>query len=389
MSDAEAKVRANLAKLVDEHADDDEVSFLAAQFDLGLAWVHFPEGLGGLGVSPKLQEIVETKLDQINRRYPWTRNSMGIGMVGPTIAVHGTDEQKKYLKRIWTAEDIWCQLFSEPGAGSDVAGLATKAERDGDEWVVNGQKVWTSAAHQSRYGLLIARTNPDVVKHKGITAFLIDMTTPGIDVRPLKQISGTSHFNEVYFTDARIPASAQIGALGAGWNVAVTTLMNERVSIGGVVEPPGTGPIADALAQWNKRDDKDPALRAELMKLYVESEVLRIGKMRAQQLREKGQPGPEGSVLKLQGALLQQRIGSFAVTLAGMNGTLFDYSAGRQGDRFRDADQFVGSFLGAQSSTIAGGTSEIMRNILGERVLGLPMEPRADRELPWSQVPRN
>ena len=381
-----ADIADRVTKLLADHGADDQVAFLGAQFDAGLAWVHFPRGFGGLGVAPKLQEVVDERLQAAGRRYPWTRNPMGIGMVGPTIAHHGTDEQRGYLRAIWTAEELWCQLFSEPGAGSDVATLATRAVRDGDEWITSGQKVWTSLAHAARWGLLLARTNPDVPKHSGLTAFVLDMHAPGVDVRPLRQMSGESHFNEVYLTDVRIPDSSRVGGEGDGWKVAVTTLMNERVSIGGSVEPRGGGPIASAVAVWRRYGEQaPPALRARLLRLWVEAEVLRLGNVRAQQLREHGTPGPEGSVLKLGGALLAQRIADFAVTAMGAQGGLI---SGYSGGGGQAEDDVVHHLLAAQSTTIAGGTTEIMKNILGERILGLPPEPRADKDVAWTAIPK-
>jgi len=378
----EDELRETARRLIDQHRGDDQTTFLDAQFEAGLAWVHFREGEGGLGLSPKWQEIVDTELEAAGRRYSFARNPMGIGMVGPAIETHGTPEQLQHLRRAFTAEDLWCQMFSEPGAGSDVATLATRAVRDGDEWIVNGQKVWTSLAHLAKYGLLLARTDPDVPKHEGITAFIIDMHAPGVDVRPLRQMSGESHFNEVYFTDARVPDSARVGETGDGWRVAVTTLMNERVSIGGTTAPRGSGAIGAAVAAWKARPEaeRDPVRRDELLRLWTEAEVHRLGNMRAQQLRERGTPGPEGSVLKLGGALLSQRIASFTVNLLGPSGMLLDYSTGEPGA--------VHSLVASQASTIAGGTSEVMRNILGERILGLPGEPRTDKGVPWSQIPK-
>ena len=212
--------------------------FLGEQFDRGLAWVHFPPDCGGLGLTPKDQQQAQSRLHAGGAPVAGVQNPIGYGMCAPTIVTHGTHEQKqRYLRPLFTNEEIWCQLFSEPGAGSDVAGLSTRAERDGDEWVLNGQKVWTTLAHISSFGLLVARTNPDVPKHKGMTAFLVDMRAPGVEVRPLFQITGEAEFNEVFFTDVRMPDSARIGGEGDGWRVAVTTLMNERVSIGGAVDP--------------------------------------------------------------------------------------------------------------------------------------------------------
>ena len=377
----EEQLRQRTRELIEKNRGCAQVAFLDAQFLAGLAWVHFPEGCGGLGLPPKLQEPVNEELEASGRRYPWLRNPMGIGMVAPTIAAHGTAEQRGYLRRIFTAEELWCQLFSEPGAGSDVATLSTRAVQDGDEWIVDGQKVWTSLAYAASYGLLLARTDPDVPKHNGLTMFIVDMHAPGVEVRPLRQMSGDAHFSEVYFTRARVPDAARVGDVGDGWRVAVTTLMNERVSIGGSVEPRGTGPIAAAVSAWQESGCDDAVRRDQLLRLWTEAEVLRLGNIRAQQVREKGTPGPEGSVLKLGGALLGQRIASFTVDLLGLSATLYDY-----GDTSERGVAYA--LLQTQSSTIAGGTSEIMRNILGERVLGLPGEPRADKGLPWSQIPK-
>ena len=229
-----------------------QVEFLGAQFDLGLAWVHFAPGDGGLGVSPKFQTTVNARIAAAGGPMGYFVNPLGYGMCGPTVAAWGTDEQRRrYLRPLFTGEEIWCQLFSEPGAGSDFAGLAARGVQDGDEWVVNGQKVWTSLAHVSKFGLLVVRTDPDAVKHAGLTAFVVDMHAPGVEVRPLRQITGDAEFNEVYFTDVRIPATAMLGAPGDGWRVSLTTLMNERVSIGGTIPPKGSGVIGQLLDVWH------------------------------------------------------------------------------------------------------------------------------------------
>jgi alkylation response protein AidB-like acyl-CoA dehydrogenase len=292
----------------------------------------------------------------------------------------------RFLRPIYTAEEIWCQLFSEPGAGSDVASLATRAVRDGDEWVVNGSKIWTSSAHLAKWGLLLARTDPEAPKHKGLTMFIVDMHQPGVDVRPIKSIAGSAGFNEVFFTDARTPERLRVGDVGEGWRVANATLMNERVSIGGDVQPRGSGPIAGALAAWERRADKDPVLRDRLVQLWLEAEVQRLSSLRAQAKREAGVPGPEGSVLKLAGALLGQEISNLTLDLLGSDGLLCSGYQPREEHAVIDPAL---AFLSSQSSTIAGGTSEIMRNILGERVLGLPREPGLDPNTPWSEIPRS
>ena len=244
--------------------------FAGARFDAGLAWVAFPLDCGGLGVSPDLQGLVERRLRQAGAPNDFGRNVIGFGMAAPTIVTHGTDEQRRRLLRpLFTCEEIWCQLFSEPGAGSDVAGLATRAQRDGDEWVVNGQKVWTTLAHTASWGLLLARTDPEVEKHRGLTYFIVDMHAPGVEVRPLRQMTGEAEFNEVFFTDVRIPDSDRLDAVGAGWGVAMTTLMNERVAIGGGVQARAAGPIHDAIHIWRQDDERAKVLTEHNKQLWA------------------------------------------------------------------------------------------------------------------------
>jgi len=378
-------------------AGSDPVVFLGEQFDRGLAWVHFQEGDGGLGLSPSLHQRITNRLIEAGAPSAAARNVIGYGMVAPTIATHGTDRQRKrYLRPMFTGQEVWCQLFSEPGAGSDVAGLATRAERDGDEWLVNGQKVWTTVAHLAARGLLLARTNPDLPKHQGITCFLIDMHGPGVDVRPLYQITGEAEFNEVFFTDAKVADADRLGGVGEGWRVGLTTLMNERVSIGGTVSRRGQGPIDLAVDVWKERwaDDPSPyasALRDRLMRLWVSSETTRLTNQRAADLRQKGTPGPEGSVAKLAFAEQNKLITELAVDLLGAEGMLHsnDYPRVRpKGVGLAGADVHK-QFLRTRANSIEGGTSEVMRNILGERVLGLPGDVRTDKELPWKDVPRS
>ena len=392
-----AEVCERVERLLAEHADDDEREFLGAQFDAGLARMDYPVGLGGLDAEPALQEIVDEALEAAGRRYPWIRNAMGIGMCGPTIVARGTrEQQERFLRPIFTAEEIWCQLFSEPGAGSDVASLSTSAVRDGDQWIVNGSKIWTSQAHKSSYGLLLARTDPDAPKHKGLTAFIVDMHQPGVEVRGIRSMAGASGFNEVFFTDAVVPDAMRVGEVGEGWRVGTATLMNERVSIGSEVAPQGSGPIARAVEAWHDARDRNAAQRDRLMRLWVDAEVLRLGSLRAQAKREKGVPGPEGSILKLlQGRVLTD-VAELVVDLMGPAGTLLvepytsESADGEQVDE-REAGSHdpVLSFCGAQAATIAGGTTQIQMNIIGERVLGLPREPGIDPDTPWSQIPRN
>ncbi|MEY3566304.1 MAG: hypothetical protein RLZ19_318 [Actinomycetota bacterium] len=371
----------------------DGATFLGAQFDKGLAWVHFEVGHGGLGLNPKLQRTINERLFAAGAPNPVARNPIGHGMCGPTVAVWGSPEQKKrYLRPLFTGEEVWCQLFSEPGSGSDFAGLSAKGVKDGDEWIMNGQKVWTTLAHLSRFGLLIVRTDAEAVKHAGLTAFVVDMQAPGVEVRPLYQITGEAEFNEVYFTDVRVPNHEMLGNIGDGWRVSLTTLMNERVSIGGAIPAKGSGPIRDALKVWKDlpAERRDPATRDELMSLWVRAELLRLTNIRASQNRKMGDPGPEGSIAKLAMAELNKDIYSFAVSLLGADGMLFP--SGYQKIR---PEQAMGlenpqkAFLRSRANSIEGGTSEVMRNILGERVLGLPGDVRVDRDVAWSKVPRN
>jgi alkylation response protein AidB-like acyl-CoA dehydrogenase len=372
-----------------------------AQFDLGLAWVQFPEGRGGLGLDPGFQGVVDDRLLGAGVPSNLLANMMGVGMAGPTLIAFGTQEQQERLLRPdFTCEEIWCQMFSEPGAGSDVASLSTRAELDGDEWVVNGQKVWTSLAHVAKWGLLLARTDPDQPKHKGLSYFYIDMHQPGVDVRPLRQMTGEAEFNEVFFTDARIPDTQRIGAVGDGWNVAIATLMNERTMLGriGKLTAQEGGVIRHALRVWRNLppERRDGARRDELMRLWVESEIVRVTTERAEQARHQGTPGPEGSIGRLMVSEHQQHVFEFIVNLLGADGMLIsDYEMRRPnmvGESALGSDDRVDlqkAFLTTRGSTIGGGTTEISRNIIGERVLGLPKEPVVDRDQPWSRLSRS
>jgi alkylation response protein AidB-like acyl-CoA dehydrogenase len=370
----------------------DQATFAGEQFDRGLAWVHFPVGLGGLGLSPKYQPIINDRVSAVGATNPFQRNPMGYGMCGPTIAEWGTPEQQqKYLRRIFTAEDIWCQLFSEPGAGSDVAGLATMAVADGDVWVLNGQKVWTSLGHRARWGLIICRTDPQAVKHAGITAFVVDMHAPGVEVRPLRQMTGGAEFNEVYFTDVKVPSNEILGRPGDGWRVSLTTLMNERTAIGGATPPRGSGPIASAVELWRALPDdaRSAAVRDRLVQVWIEAEVIRLNNMRASTNRKVGVPGPEGSIGKLASAENNKRVYEVCMDLLGAQGLLSGGYALEDDERpTAGNDAITRAFLRSRANSIEGGTSEVLRNILGERVLGLPGDVRVDRGVPWSDVPR-
>jgi alkylation response protein AidB-like acyl-CoA dehydrogenase len=394
---------ARVVELVDdllrEHppATADPSAFWGAQFDRGLAWVHFPEGRGGLGLDPRVQEVVDERLRAAGAPSNLFVNMMGVGMAAPTLVAYATDQQlERHLRPAFACEEIWCQMFSEPGAGSDLAALSTRAVRDGDEWVVNGQKVWTTQAHVAKWGLLLTRTDTEAPKHRGLTYFFIDMEAPGVEVRPLRQLTGDAEFNEVYFTDLRIPDAQRLGAEGDGWRVALTTLMNERVTVGAMgKEARGEGDIHFAVDVWRSRGLDDPVQRDQLARLWIEAEVLRLTNLRAQAKRDVGEPGPEGAILKLMVGTFQQRLFTFILHLLGPEGMLIsDYVMRRpvtQAEAFTadGTPDLQKAFLAVRGTTIGGGTTEIGRNILGERVLGLPAEPRVDKDLPWSQVPRS
>ncbi len=375
----------------------DETSFRSALWDAGLAMVQFPEGKGGLGQSPKLQQVVEQTIRDAGRNFAALAiNTIGIGMGLPTVLTYGSEEHhQKHLKRIFTGEDVWCQMFSEPSHGSDVAGLSSRAVRDGDEWVVNGQKVWTSVAHLSRYGMLLVRTNPDVPKHKGLSYFILDMQSPGVEIRPLFQITGDAEFNEVFFTDVRVPHTNLLGEVGDGWRVATTTLMNERVALGGSTAERGTGNIATLLKVWHEKGPQLGAaehsvFRDRVTQLWAEAEVGRLTTLRARAKATTGNPGPEGSVGKMASAELNVRIWELAMELLGPEGMLHEpgYPLKRvEGRGGRESYTISKAFLRSRANTIEGGTSEIMRNILGERVLGLPGDVRVDKDVVWKAIP--
>ncbi len=260
--------------LLEQNDTSNPTQFLGARFDAGLAWVHFAPGRGGLGLPQSFQAQVDAQLEAAGAPAPAKgRNGIGLGMAAPTIAAFGTDEQqRKYLRPIFTSEHIWCQLFSEPGAGSDLAAVATRAVRDGDNWIVNGQKVWTSGAQNAQRAILVARTDPAVPKHAGLTYFLCDMSDPGVDVRPLRQITGEAEFNEVFLTDVRIPDVDRLGDEGQGWRVATATLNNERVAIGGSAAARESGMIGPVAAAWRERSElRDPAMHDELLRLLGRS----------------------------------------------------------------------------------------------------------------------
>jgi alkylation response protein AidB-like acyl-CoA dehydrogenase len=395
MTDA-AELRGLTRKLLAAYppATTDRADFLKARFDAGLAWVHFPEGLGGLGAPRSLQAVVDAELaaagapDNDPRRI-----GIGLGMAAPTILKYGSQEVKeRFLRPLWTGEEVWCQLFSEPGAGSDLAALGTRAVRDeatGD-WVVDGQKVWTSSAHVARWAILIARTDPDLPKHRGITYFVCDMTDPGVEVRPLRQITGEAEFNEVFLTGVRIPDAHRLGEVGEGWKVAQTTLNNERVAIGGMRLPREGGMIGPIARTWRERPElRTHDLHQRLLTLWVEAEVSRLAGERLRQQLVVGQPGPEGSAMKLAFARLNQEISGLEVELRGEEGLLYDDWTMRRPELVDFTGRDAGyRYLRSKGNSIEGGTTEVLLNIVAERVLGLPAEPRNDKDVAWKDLAR-
>ena len=389
MSDLHERVEQLLASYDPQTTTSAE--FLAAQFDQGLAWVHFPEGKGGLGLARGRQLEVDALLDAAGAPRPdLGRNSIGLGMAAPTILAFGSEEmQQRYLRPLFAGTEVWCQLFSEPGAGSDLAAVATRAVRDGDDWVVDGQKVWTSGAHNADLAILLARTDTSVPKHAGMTYFILDMTEPGVDVRPLRQITGEAEFNEVFLSGVRVPDSNRVGDVGQGWKVATTTLNNERVAIGaGKVRE--AGQIGLVARRW--REDvsvRTPGHHAELMQWWVDTEVTRLAGERLSQSLEAGQPGPETSAMKLAFAHQAQQVSGFALEVAPEDGlTYHDWTMVRP-----EGGSFLGHgpgyrYLRAKGNSIEGGTSEIMRNVIAERVLGLPADHRPDKGIAFKDVPR-
>ena len=356
--------------------------YQAKKADAGFAGIAWPKNWGGRG-GTQIQQVIfsqeESKFDVDPRFF-----QIGLGMCLPTVCTWGTDEHiERYAERALRADDVWCQLFSEPAGGSDLAALRTRAERDGDDWVINGQKIWTSGAHYSDFGVLVTRSDFDAPKHKGLSYFFLDMKSPGIDIRPIRQMSGSSHFNEVFFENVRVPDSQRLGAVGEGWTVSVTTLMNERFTIG---ETPG--PDVEELlrlAQEVYGPDgllmDDPAIEEKIAEWYVRGEGLKFTRFRTMTALSRGDtPGPESSINKLVLAPKLQDISAFGLDLLGMAGP----DAGSDmplGGIFEEA------LLYSPALRIAGGTDEVMRNIIAERVLGLPADVRVDKDIPFNKIP--
>jgi alkylation response protein AidB-like acyl-CoA dehydrogenase len=355
----------------------------AKKQEAGWACLTWPVEYGGRGVTA-IQNVIWNQ-EQSKFRVPPNIFTIGIGMGGPTIMTHGTDAQKaRYLPKMARGDEVWCQLFSEPGAGSDLAGLRTSAVRDGDEWIINGQKIWTSGAHYSKWGILVTRSDTTVSKHAGLTYFVVDMKSPGIEIRPIKQISGVSGFNEVFFSDVSIPDDQRIGEVGDGWRIAITTLMNERASVGGAG---GVG-FSDLMHLARKLEiDGRPAIeessvRQRLADFYITSKGVQYTGYRTLTALSRGQtPGPENSIGKLVASPMRQQMASFAIELMGEAG-------GSMGiEDLGVDDDWQLSYLSSPGGRIAGGSDEIMRNIIAERVLRLPPEIRVDKDVAFQDIP--
>ena len=349
----------------------------------GLAAILWPKEFGGYGGTPIEQVIYQQEEHSyfVHSGY----FEIGIGMLGPTMMVWGKEEDKKrYLPKMLNGEEIWCQLFSEPSAGSDLAGIRMKAEKDGTDWILNGQKVWTSGAHFADYGMIVARSDTSAVKHKGLTYFFLDMKTPGIEVKPIKQISGSSNFNEVFFNNVRVPDSQRLGEEGDGWKVSLTTLMNERLAVG---DPPGLDfdQIFDLTKDVEVEDGpaiKNSEVRQKMADWYVQSRGLQYTKYRSITALSKGQtPGPELSISKLVTASKMQDVSSYALDLMDMNGYVLDDKNPVMNNLFQN-----GLFF-STALRIAGGTDEVLRNIIAERVLGLPQDERMDKKVAFKDLP--
>lgn len=353
--------------------------------DAGYVAPHWPRPYG-LDADPITQLVIDDELKRAGVRRP--NNPIGIGWAGPTLLHAGTPaQQERHLSALLAGEDIWCQLFSEPGSGSDLASIGTRAVRDGDTWVVNGQKIWTSLAHFSRYGILIARTDPDAPKHQGISYFICPMDLPGVEIRPIVEMTGSHTFNEVFLTDVHLPADALVGEVNQGWSLAKVTLGNERVSLSSEGALWGQGPSATTLLDLVRAQGgvADPTLRQRLARLHTEAEILRLIRLRTVSARIRGeQPGAEASIRKVLADEHGQRIMELAKDLAGPAAMLADEPD--TGPLGTDTALWHFGYLFARALTIGGGTGEVQRNIVSERVLGLPHDLDLEASQPWNQL---
>ena len=391
----EARFREEAATWLAENAPNDDAfraltpleqakQWQKQKYDAGWACIGWAPEFGGRGASP-IEEVI-WRQEESQYDLPANFFLIGQGMIAPTLMAWASDEDKaRYLPPLASGEEVWCQLFSEPAGGSDLAALRTRAERDGDEWVINGQKIWTSGAHFSDYGVIVVRTDPTVPKHKGLSYFYVDMKAPGVEVKPIKQLTGDSDFNEVYFNDVRVSDQQRLGEIGQGWQVSLTTLMNERAAIGGGFGQMDVA-LAMAVAQKVEIDGRpaleDASVRARLANWYVQESGLKYTGYRSLTALSRGAlPGPENSIGKLVGAPKMQAMSSYLMDLLEASGAITDESLATEAGIIQRA------YMGAPGLRIAGGTDEIMANIIAERVLGLPQEPRLDKGIPFNEVP--
>ena len=354
------------------------------KYDAGWACIGWAPEFGGRGASA-IEEVI-WRQEESQYDLPANFFLIGQGMIGPTLMAWASDQDKaRLLPPLASGEEVWCQLFSEPAGGSDLAALRTRAERDGDDWVINGQKIWTSGAHYSDYGVIVVRTDPTVPKHKGLSYFYVDMKAPGVEIKPIKQLTGDSDFNEVYFTDVRLSDSQRLGEVGQGWQVSLTTLMNERAAIGGSFGQMDVS-LAMSVAAEVEIDGQpaleDAAVRARIADWYVQEAGLKYTGYRSLTALSRGAlPGPENSIGKLVGAPKMQAMSSYLMDLLDASGAIADEALAAKAGIIQRA------YMGAPGLRIAGGTDEIMANIIAERVLGLPQEPRLDKGIPFNEVP--
>ena len=391
----EARFREEAATWLAENAPNDDAfrvltpleqakQWQKQKYDAGWACIGWAPEFGGRGASP-IEEVI-WRQEESQYDLPANFFLIGQGMIAPTLMAWASDEDKaRYLPPLASGEEVWCQLFSEPAGGSDLAALRTRAERDGDEWVINGQKIWTSGAHFSDYGVIVVRTDPTVPKHKGLSYFYVDMKAPGVEIKPIKQLTGDSDFNEVYFNDVRVSDQQRLGEVGQGWQVSLTTLMNERAAIGGGFGQMDVA-LAMAVAQKVEIDGRpaleDASVRARLANWYVQESGLKYTGYRSLTALSRGAlPGPENSIGKLVGAPKMQAMSSYLMDLLEASGAITDESLATEAGIIQRA------YMGAPGLRIAGGTDEIMANIIAERVLGLPQEPRLDKGIPFNEVP--
>ena len=373
----------SLSSLTEEEALLRAKEWAAKLYDDGWACLHWPKEYGGRGSTPIERVIWGQEVSKY--KVPGGFFEIGQGMAGPVLMMYATEEQKKrFLPPLAKGEEVWCQLFSEPGAGSDLAGLKTKSVLEGDTWTINGQKIWTSGAHYSDFGILVTRSDPDAHKHKGLTYFFLDMKSLGVEVRPIKQISGGANFNEVYFTDVKIPDDQRLGAVGDGWKVALTTLMNERLAVGDA-----SGPDFEEIFNLACKQDlngdlaiKNGSVRDKLADWYCQYSGLKYTKYRNISALSRGEtPGPEASITKVVSGNKLQEIANFGMDLMDSAGVIRDETTDNEQSMYQYG------FFGAAGIRIAGGTDEILKNIISEQVLGLPQDMRADKGIPFNKIP--